>query len=139
MTENRKFYVKYLSNQAVGLKTHVLITTTGQWVQNIFTVGDLIGAVKQALAPLLNYTSIAELTLHLPKGVAKNSLKEDCFSDQTDTILRPGLVLTRLNDFGLDDLNPLVIKSTNVLVNNGLRWSLSLFRNTLQLLLGSVC
>jgi len=44
MAENRQFYVKYLGNQAVGLKTHVLITTTGQWVQNIFTVGDLIQA-----------------------------------------------------------------------------------------------
>ena len=53
--------------------TNVLIITTGQWIHNVFTVGDLIGAVKQALAPLVNDTSIAELTLHLPEGVTKDS------------------------------------------------------------------
>jgi hypothetical protein len=90
--------------------THVLITTTGQWIQNVFTVGDLIGAVKQALAPLVNDTSIAELTLHLPEGVTKDSHEGDCFMDKTDAIRHPGLVLTRLNDLGLDDLNPLLIK-----------------------------
>ena len=118
--ENREFYVKYLDNHAVGLKTHVLITTTGQWVQNIFTVGDLIGAVKEALAPLLNDTSIAELTLHLPEGVAKDSLEQDCFAtvDESDTTLRPSLVLSRLNGLGLDDFNPLVIKSKTVTIND---------------------
>ena len=89
--------------------TNVLIITTGQWIQNVFTVGDL-AAVKQALAPLVNDTSIAELTLHLPEGVTKDSLEGDCFMDKTDAILRPGLVLTRLNGLGLDDLNPLLIK-----------------------------
>jgi hypothetical protein len=61
--------------------TTVLIITTGQWIQNVFTVGDLIGAVKQALAPLVNDTFIAELTLHLPEGVTKDSHEGDCFID----------------------------------------------------------
>jgi hypothetical protein len=100
MAENREFYVKYLDNQAVSVRTHVLITATGQWVQNIFTVGDLIGAVKKALSSKLGSVDLDELTLHLPEGVDKDSLEGDCFDtvDETDTTLRPGLVLSRLND-----------------------------------------
>jgi len=115
MAENREFYVKYLDNQAVSVRTHVLITATGQWVQNIFTVGDLIGAVKQALSSKLGSVDLDELTLHLPEGVAKDSLAEDCFAsvDLTDTSLRTGRVLSRLNVLGLDDRSPLVINSRN--------------------------
>jgi hypothetical protein len=118
MAEPIEFYVKYLDNQAVGVRTHALITATGQCVQNIFTVGDLIEALKQALAPLLNDTSIAELTLHLPEGVAKDSLEGDCFAsgEQAATILRPSLVLSRLNGLGLDDRSPLVVKSRNHII-----------------------
>ena len=113
MAENREFYVKYLDNQAVKIETH--FNREQERPRSLKDVGDLIGAVKQALAPLLNDTSIAELTLHLPEGAAKDSLGEDCFAsvDETDTTLRPGLALARLNGLGLDDRSPLVIKSRN--------------------------
>jgi predicted Ser/Thr protein kinase len=113
MAENRELYVKYLDNHAVAIDTSYGRGPQGSLA--LLTVAHLIGTVKQALAPLLNDTSIAELTLHLPEGVDKNSLEQDCFAtfDESDTTLRPGLVLSRLNGLGLDDLNPLVIKSRN--------------------------
>ena len=42
--QNKTFYVKYLNNQAVAIKTHQLILSTGVWVQTLETVGDLIAA-----------------------------------------------------------------------------------------------
>jgi hypothetical protein len=57
MAENREFYVKYLDNQAVAIDTSYGRGPQGSLA--LLTVAHLIGAVKQALAPLLNHTSIA--------------------------------------------------------------------------------
>ena len=115
MAENQKFYVKYLDNQAVGLKTHVLITATGQWVQNIFTVGDLIGAFQARPGSLLANTDAGLITLHLPEGVDKDFLEDDCFAtvDETDTTLDPSCLLSDLVDLGSKSKRPLIIKSRN--------------------------
>ena len=111
--ENREFYVKYLDNHAVAIDTSYGRGPDGRLA--LSTVAHLIGAVKQALPSKLGSIDLDELTLHLPEGVAKDSLEQDCFAtvDESDTTLRPSLVLSRLNGLGLDDLNPLVIKSRN--------------------------
>jgi hypothetical protein len=68
--ENREFFIKYLNYQPVGIRTHILNTNTFELIQTIATVGDLIGAYKTAVAPLLDLFSTAQLTLHLPDGSA---------------------------------------------------------------------
>ena len=117
--ENKQYYIKYLDSGAVGMKTHTLIMTTGVWVQILFTVGDLVAAYKTAVAPRFDSTPTDELTLHLPDGVARSALTDNCFAptDSTGTTLRNGLALTLLleNGFGFDDLQPLIIKSKNAM------------------------
>ncbi|KAI8892148.1 hypothetical protein BC833DRAFT_533284, partial [Globomyces pollinis-pini] len=40
-------YVKYLDNSPVGIKTHVFVKLKGEFTQHLFTIGDLIGAIKE--------------------------------------------------------------------------------------------
>ena len=115
--ENKEFYIKYSQNQPVGVKTHLLNTHTFEWIQTVFTVGHLVAAYRTAVTPLLDHSSVAQLTLHLPDSIARSAsgLGEDCFANvaENDTTLRTGLVITRLNGFGSNDLQPLIIKSKN--------------------------
>jgi hypothetical protein len=113
--ENKKFYIKYLTNQPIKVETHHIGEQDRR--RPLTDVGDLIGAFQARPGSLLANTDSGLITLHLPEGVAKDSLEQDRFAnaDETDTTLRPSLVLSRLNGLGSDDLNPLVIKSTNVL------------------------
>ncbi|KAL5040693.1 hypothetical protein RTP6_007677 [Batrachochytrium dendrobatidis] len=62
--ENMKFYIQYLDYQPVGLRTHILNTNTFVWLQTLFTVGDLVAAVKQALPSKLGAIPVDELTIH---------------------------------------------------------------------------
>ncbi|KAJ3373502.1 hypothetical protein HDU84_001000, partial [Entophlyctis sp. JEL0112] len=107
------FFVKYSGNQPVAIRTHQLISATGQWIQALFNVADVIGAVKQALSSKLGAIDPDELTLHLPSDVPRSALDEDCFMniDEFDAILRIGMPLARLNRIGTDDAHPLIIKT----------------------------
>jgi hypothetical protein len=111
--ENKQFYIKYLTNGPVGLKTHILNTNTFEWVQTVFTVGDLLAAYKTVVAPLLDTSSLAQLTLHLPDDVAKSALSDDCFAsvDENDTTLDTGCPLSALGSLGSKSKQPLNIKS----------------------------
>ena len=62
--QNKEFFLKYQENQPTGVKTHILNTITFEWFQTVFSVGDLVAAYKTAVAPLLNDSSLAVLTLH---------------------------------------------------------------------------
>ncbi|KAL5040653.1 hypothetical protein RTP6_7852 [Batrachochytrium dendrobatidis] len=62
--ENRQFYIQYLHNQPVGLRTHILNTNTFVWVQTLFTVGDLVAAYKTATTPRFDAVPVDELTIH---------------------------------------------------------------------------
>ena len=110
--ESKEFYIKYLGNQPVGIKTHILITTTGIWVQSLNTVGDLIVAF-QALAnsPLAN-AFVGDINLHLPDGFDRSALSEDCFASD-DGSLDPGCLLSALGSLGSKSKQPLIIKSKN--------------------------
>jgi hypothetical protein len=44
MIENKEFYIKYLENSPVGVKTHFLNKLNGQWIKELYNVGDLIKA-----------------------------------------------------------------------------------------------
>ena len=108
MSENRAFWVRYQNNQPVKIKLH-------SPVQVLEDVSDLIGAVKQALPSKLGSIDADELTLHLPNGVDRTALAEDCFAtvDETDSTLDPGCLLSDLFVFGSKSKRPLVIKSRN--------------------------
>ncbi|KAK5664495.1 hypothetical protein QVD99_000034 [Batrachochytrium dendrobatidis] len=62
--ENRQFYIKYLENQPVGLRTHILNTNTFVWVQTLFTVGDLVAAFQALPNSPLASAFVGDLTLH---------------------------------------------------------------------------
>ncbi|KAJ2993103.1 hypothetical protein HDV02_002644 [Globomyces sp. JEL0801] len=108
-----RLYIQYQTNSAVPIDT-----TYGRGLQGTLPLDiiyDLIAAYKTAVAPLLDHSSLAQLTLHLPNGIPRSALTEDCFSptDSTGTTLRNSLALTRLNGFEFDDIQPLIIKSKN--------------------------
>ena len=93
MADNREFYVKYLDNRAVPIDTSYGRGPEGMLA--LVTVAHLIGAVKQALPSKLGSIDADELTLHLPNGVDRTALAEDCFAtvDESDTTLDPGCLL----------------------------------------------
>ena len=90
--QNQEFYIKYLDNRPVGLKTHILNTNSFIWIQTLFTIGDLIGAFQGLANSPLASVFVRDLTLHLPDGFDRSALQEECFFsiDETDTSLDPG-------------------------------------------------
>ncbi|KAJ3341878.1 hypothetical protein HDU83_006399, partial [Entophlyctis luteolus] len=89
-----QFFVKYGDNYPVKIKTHY--DTQGTRREDpLSDVADVIGAVKQVLAPRFDSTPVDELTLHLPSGVPRSALDEDCFMTiyESDTTLRFGMPL----------------------------------------------
>jgi hypothetical protein len=111
--ENKQFYIKYLTNQPVGWRTHILITATGLWAQTVFTVGDLVAAFFANTSP----NKLGQYSFHLPDGVSRSAsgLGEDCFAnvDETDTTLDAGCPLSSLGFLGSKSKQPLIIKSRN--------------------------
>ena len=107
-----EYYVKYLEHQPIKIE----IDYNGQEKRNrpLKDVADLIVAYKTAVAPLLEGSSIAQLTLHSPDRVPRKTLPKRCFavSDNTDTTLDPGCSLSTLGNHGSNSKKPLIIKST---------------------------
>ena len=110
--ENKQYYIKYLINQPVKVETHI-DTQRASREFPLTDVADLVAAYRPN--SLLANTPLELLTLHLPDSIARSAsgLGEDCFANvaENDTTLRTGLVITRLNGFGSNDLQPLIIKS----------------------------
>jgi hypothetical protein len=128
--EPKSFYIKYLTNQPVKVESHYIGDLDRK--RPLSDVGDLVAAYKSNVVPLLDHFSIAQLTLHLPNGVARSALADECFAtvDEADTTLRTGLALTRLNDFGFDDIHPLIIKSNDSGLGTYLSYSSRLYART---------
>ena len=93
--ENIVFYIKYKDNSAVLIESHW--NGDSQRQRPLTTVSHLIGAYKTAVAPLLDHSSVAQLTLHAAVDAEA---------------LRPGLSLVDVASGHTDD-NPLIIKSKN--------------------------
>jgi hypothetical protein len=82
--ENKQFYIKYLTNGPVGLKTHILNTNTFEWVQTVFTVGDLVAGTRRLIvafqqlpnSPLAS-SFAGDIILHLPEAVCRSALSEE--------------------------------------------------------------
>ena len=112
--ENKEFYIKYLNNGPVAVDT-AYDGNGRKRDRALATVGHLVAAYLPN--SLLANTPLELLTLHLPDSIARSAsgLGEDCFANvaENDTTLRTGLVITRLNGFGSNDLQPLIIKSKN--------------------------
>lgn len=106
-----RLYIQYKNNAAVHIYTQTLPIPQGEQP----TIGDLVAAYKTAVTPLLANTDSGLIIIHLPEGVPRSALTEDCFAlrDSYGTTLRNGLNLTRLNGLGFDELQPLIIRSTN--------------------------
>jgi hypothetical protein len=108
-----RFYIKYQNNSSVPVYTEPL--TQGEDP----IVGDLVAAYKTIVAPLLDHSSVAQLTLHFPDGVARSDsgLEEDCFAptDSTGTTLDSGCPLSSLGSLGSNSKQPLIIKSKNAM------------------------
>ena len=94
-----RLYIQYQNNGPVPILTQNLSSAL-QGEKPV--VADLVAAYKTAVAPLLVDSSLAHLTLHLPVGLQRSSLSEDCFAstDSKGTTLRTGLALARLNGLG---------------------------------------
>ncbi|EGF79878.1 hypothetical protein BATDEDRAFT_89316 [Batrachochytrium dendrobatidis JAM81] len=60
--ENKAFFVQYLDNQPVGLRTHILNTNTFVWVQTLFTVADLVAAFQALPNSPLAFAFVGDLT-----------------------------------------------------------------------------
>jgi hypothetical protein len=108
-----QFFVKYLPDAhsqrgyLALINTHQLILATGCWVQTLTLVGDLLAAA--AADPVRNQLNLpaGSLSLHLPEGVPRSVLEEDCFDSQG--CLRLGLPLSDL-PYGTLDVQPLIIQ-----------------------------
>ncbi|KAJ3239164.1 hypothetical protein HDU77_011351 [Chytriomyces hyalinus] len=61
---NRVFWVQYQTNQPVKIRTHQFIHNTGLWVQTLFDVADIIGAVQALPASPFAAVYAADITLH---------------------------------------------------------------------------
>jgi hypothetical protein len=114
---NRKMtrlFVQYQKNAPVTIFTQNLIIPQGE----VPVVADLVAACTsdQTRGLLGLPTDYGPLTLNLPNSVTRSASAEDCFAttDLTGTTLRPGLPLTQLNGLGLDDLQPLIIRSMDL-------------------------
>ncbi len=95
--ENNKFYVKYQNNQPIKVETHIDIKRARREFP-LIDVGDLVAAYKTAVAPLLDHSSLAQLTLHsISNGVETNYNSWD--------------PLTVLGQNGRLGTNPLIVKS----------------------------
>ena len=110
-----QFFIKHKENQPVKISTHFDSERKKREVP-LEDVADLLASVKQALSSKLGAIDLDELTLHLPEGFSRSALDKDCFAgtDSTGTTLRTGLSLERLHGLGIDDLQPLVIKSNSL-------------------------
>ncbi|KAJ3376866.1 hypothetical protein HDU84_009307, partial [Entophlyctis sp. JEL0112] len=100
------FFVKYSGNQPVAIRTHQFVGTTGQWIQTLFNVADMIGAYR--LGSLLAETPRELLTLHaVIDGVEGPALEPDLLlSDLTAGRTAKSALVIKSH-------NPLVIKAQN--------------------------
>ncbi|KAJ3377758.1 hypothetical protein HDU84_008248 [Entophlyctis sp. JEL0112] len=74
------FFVKYSGNQPVAIRTHQFVSATGQWIQTLFNVADVIGAsTSDATRRLLGLPEdYGPLTLHaVVDGVEASALEPD--------------------------------------------------------------
>ncbi|KAJ3191508.1 hypothetical protein HDU82_003565, partial [Entophlyctis luteolus] len=92
--------------EPVAIRTHQFVGTTGQWIQTLFNVADMIGAYR--LGSLLAETPRELLTLHaVIDGVEGPALEPDLLlSDLTAGRTAKSALVIKSH-------NPLVIKSQN--------------------------
>ena len=124
MTENQTFYVKFKDNRAVGVETHIFVSKKGEWIQKIFSVGQLISAYKLTVAPRFASTPTDELTLHFPSDIYSAADKNDVdFSTlfesdvATASFSPPLLNSSKLSSplfKRIDELHPLIISNEEI-------------------------
>ena len=113
--DNKDIYVKYQQNRPVLVET-VYNNHGEKRARPLTTVAHLVAAYFPNTPP----NELAQYTLHLPSGVARSALDEDCFAatDSTDNALDSGCTLTALGSYGSRSKKPLVIKSSVIYGDN---------------------
>ena len=115
MTENAEFYIRYRDNQPVPID--ISYGSGLDKKKPLVTVAHLIEAYKKAVLPLLDGSSLAQLSLHLPDDLDISTHDKDFVASNVkgDTLLGPGTLLSllALHTLGTNANEPLVIKSKN--------------------------
>ncbi|KAI8609099.1 hypothetical protein BC830DRAFT_882355, partial [Chytriomyces sp. MP71] len=93
---NQVFFVKYAENQPVAIRTHQFVIATGQWVQTLFNVADVIGAFFPGVTP----AELGQYTLY-------------AVVDGVESVLPGNQPLSSIPAVSYSFDNPLVIKSQN--------------------------
>jgi hypothetical protein len=109
--KSTELYIKYKGNSAVSVDT-----SHGRGPQktlSLSTVSHLIEAFQARRGSLLANTDSGLITLHLPDGVDRTALSEECFEYSDSEILDPGCLLSSLGSLGSNSKQPLIIKSKN--------------------------
>ena len=111
--EGKVFWIKYLENRPVSIKTHFL--GDNERKIPLGNIDDLISAFKTMTAPESDTIPLDKMNLYLPAGTTRNDysfLDADAFSseDEIDTCLRSDLSLGALGSIGCDGKKPLIIK-----------------------------
>jgi len=103
--EKMKLFIKHKDNIPVGIRIESLPDEPD--------VSDLIAVVRSSHLLQLGLVDVGPITLHLPEGLARSALNEDCFAtvDENDTTLDPGCPLSSLGTLGSLSKKPLIIKA----------------------------
>jgi hypothetical protein len=105
--KSTELYIKYKGNSAVSVDT-----SHGRGPQktlSLSTVSHLIIAFFPNAPP----NELGQYSLHLPDGVDRTALSEECFEYSDSEILDPGCLLSSLGSLGSNSKQPLIIKSKN--------------------------
>ena len=113
--ENKDIYIKYQENQPVLVET-LYNNHGGKRDRPLTTVAHLVAAFQALPNSPLASAFVGDLTLHLPEGVDRSALQEDCFAatDSTGTALDSGCLLSALGSLGSKSKVPLVVKSNSI-------------------------
>jgi hypothetical protein len=96
MTENQTFFIQYNQNQPVKIETRYIGEQERR--RPLTDVADLVAAYKTAVAPLLDNSSLAQLTLH-------------SVTDGVEATYNTWDSLTALGPNGKTGTSPLIIRS----------------------------
>jgi predicted Ser/Thr protein kinase len=109
-----QFFVRYLDSIPIIVNTHINEHRTRREFP-LENAADLIRAYKDSVVPLLDDSSITNLTLHLPASTSRSEsdLQDSSFlsQDSVSTSFHPTLPLCSLGGLGSIYKHPLLIKS----------------------------
>ena len=99
MENNKTFFIQYSQNQPVEINSHINNERTALRLFSLENVAHLVAAYKTTVAPLLDQSSLAELTLHssidgpaIPGNTLLSSIQQPVGSYEQPLIIKSGIV-----------------------------------------------